>query len=66
MERLGYGPNNRLKVTSDDAQYRAVSRSRRDPDQPIKGKSISTLIFLPIDTAQWYPTLTLKDFKIWG
>ena len=64
METLGYGPNNRLKVTLVDAQRRAVSRPRGDPDRPAEGDLYRRRPAMPIDTAQWYPTLTRKDFKI--
>ena len=37
MEKLGYGPNNRLQGDAGDAQYRAVSRPGGDPDRPAEG-----------------------------
>jgi peptide/nickel transport system substrate-binding protein len=63
MESLGYGPNNRLKVvlaTRNIAPY-------RDPAVILISQLKEIYIdadMLPIDTAQWYPVLTRKDFKI--
>ncbi len=37
MEKLGYGPDNRLKVKVVDARYPALSRSGGDPDRPTEG-----------------------------
>jgi peptide/nickel transport system substrate-binding protein len=63
MEKLGYGPDNRLKVTMSTRNIAPY----RDPavvaiDQ-LKQIYIDADL-LPIDTAQWYPVLMRKDFKI--
>jgi peptide/nickel transport system substrate-binding protein len=63
MERLGYGPNNRLKVTLATRNIAPY----RDPAVILISQLKEIYIdadLLPIDTAQWYPTLTRKDFKI--
>src|SRR5215212_740518 len=63
VEKLGYGPNNRLKVrvsTRNIAPY-------RDPAVVLIDQLKQIYIdadLNPIDTAQWYPTLMRKDFKI--
>ena len=63
MESLGYGPNKRLKVT-------LVTRNiapYRDPAVILISQLKEIYIdadMQPIDTAQWYPILTRKDFKI--
>ena len=63
MERLGYGPNNRLKVTLATRNIAPY----RDPAVILISQLKEIYIdadLLPIDTAQWYPTLMRKDFKI--
>jgi peptide/nickel transport system substrate-binding protein len=63
MESLGYGPNNRIKVvlsTRNIAPYR---------DAAVILISQLKEIYIDadlnaIDTAQWYPVLARKDFKI--
>ena len=63
MEKLGYGPNNRLKVTLATRNVQAY----RDPAVILISQLKEIYIdadLNPIDTAQWYPTLTRKDFKI--
>ncbi len=63
METLGYGPNNRLKVTLATRNIAPY----RDPAVILISQLKEIYIdadMLPIDTAQWYPTLTRKDFKL--
>ena len=63
MEKLGYGPDNRLKVT---VSTRDIS-PYRDPavvaiDQ-LKQIYIDAEL-KPLDTTQWYPLLMRKDYQI--
>ncbi len=63
MERLGYGPENRLKVTVSTrnvAPYRdpAVILIDQLKEIYIDGE------LKPIDTTQWYPMLVRKDYKV--
>ncbi|MGD9617723.1 MAG: ABC transporter substrate-binding protein [Alphaproteobacteria bacterium] len=63
METLGYGPNNRLKVTLSTRNIAPY----RDPAVILISQLKEIYIdadLLPIDTAQWYPVLMRKDFKI--
>ena len=63
METLGYGPNKRLKVTLATRNVQGY----RDPAVILISQLKEIYIdadLNPIDTAQWYPTLTRKDFKI--
>ena len=63
METLGYGPNNRLKVTLSTRNIAPY----RDPAVILISQLKEIYIdadLNPIDTAQWYPVLTRKDFKI--
>ena len=63
MEKLGYGPNNRLKVTLATRNIAPY----RDPAVILISQLKEIYIdadLNPIDTAQWYPTLMRKDFKI--
>ena len=63
METLGYGPNNRLKVTLATRNIAPY----RDPAVILISQLKEIYIdadLIPIDTAQWYPTLMRKDFKI--
>ncbi len=63
MEELGYGPDHRLKVT---VRTRNVA-PYRDPAVILIDQLKEIYIDAdldPIDTTQWYPTLTRKDFKI--
>jgi peptide/nickel transport system substrate-binding protein len=63
MEKLGYGPDNRLKVTvstRDLAPY-------RDPAVVVIDQLKQIYIdadLKPLDTTQWYPMLMRKDYKI--
>ncbi len=63
MKKLGYGPNNRLAVTVSTRNIAGY----RDPaviliDQ-LKEIYIDAVLDA-IDTTQWYPILTRKDYKI--
>src|SRR5215472_7219230 len=63
MEKLGYGPNNRLSVTvatRNLAPYRdpAVILISQLKEIYIDGN------LNPLDTSQWYPTLMRKDYKV--
>ena len=63
MEKLGYGPDHRLKlkVTTRDVSY------YRDPAVILIDQLKQIYIDAdldPIDTTQWYPTVTRKDYKI--
>jgi peptide/nickel transport system substrate-binding protein len=63
MEKLGYGPNNRLKVTVTTRNLAPY----RDPAVVLIDQLKQIYIdaeLNPIDTTQWYPTLTRKDYKI--
>jgi peptide/nickel transport system substrate-binding protein len=63
MEKLGYGPNNRLKVTMSTRNVAPY----RDPAVVLIDQLKKIYIdaeLNPIDTAQWYPTLMRKDYKI--
>jgi peptide/nickel transport system substrate-binding protein len=63
MEKLGYGPNNRLAtrvVTRNLAPY-------RDPAVILISQLKEIYIdadLNPLDTSQWYPTLMRKDYKV--
>src|SRR5438477_2166453 len=63
MEKLGYGPNNRLAVTVSTrniAPYRDPAVILIDHLREIYIDGVLD----PIDTTQWYPTLTRKDYKV--
>jgi peptide/nickel transport system substrate-binding protein len=63
MEKLGYGPDNRLRVT---VTTRNVS-GYRDAAVVLIGQLKDIYIdaeLNPIDTTQWYPLLMRKDFKV--
>jgi peptide/nickel transport system substrate-binding protein len=63
MEKLGYGPNNRLAVTLSTrniAPYRDPSVILIDHLRQIYIDAVLD----PIDTTQWYPILTRKDYKV--
>jgi peptide/nickel transport system substrate-binding protein len=63
MEKLGYGPNNRLKVTVSTRNIAPY----RDPAVVLIDQLKQIYIdadLNPIDTTQWYPTLMRKDYKI--
>jgi peptide/nickel transport system substrate-binding protein len=63
MEKLGYGPSNRLKVTMSTRDVAGY----RDPAVVLIDQLKKIYIdadLKPIDTTQWYPTLMLKDYKI--
>jgi peptide/nickel transport system substrate-binding protein len=63
MEKLGYGPDNRLKLTVSTrnlAPYRdpAVILIDQLKEVYIDGE------LNPVDTTQWYPMLMRKDYKV--
>ena len=63
MEKLGYGPNKTLKVTLSTRNIAPY----RDPAVVLIDQLKKIYIdaeLNPIDTAQWYPTLMRKDYKI--
>jgi peptide/nickel transport system substrate-binding protein len=63
MEKLGYGPDNRLKMTvstRDLAPYRDPAVVAIDQ---LKQIYIDAEL-KPLDTTQWYPMLARKDYKI--
>jgi peptide/nickel transport system substrate-binding protein len=63
MEKLGYGPNNRLKVTVATRNLAPY----RDPAVVLIDQLKHIYIdadLNPIDTTQWYPMLTRKDYKV--
>jgi peptide/nickel transport system substrate-binding protein len=63
MEKLGYGPDHRLKVTMSTRNVAPY----RDPAVVLIDQLKKIYIdadLNPIDTAQWYPTLMRKDYKI--
>ncbi len=63
MEKLGYGPNNRLKVTLATRNVAPY----RDPAVVLIDQLKQIYIdadMKPIDTAQWYPLLMRKDFTL--
>ena len=63
MEKLGYGPNNRLKVTVSTRNIAPY----RDPAVILIDQLKQIYIdaeLNPIDTTQWYPMLMRKDYKI--
>jgi peptide/nickel transport system substrate-binding protein len=63
MEKLGYGPNNRLKVTVSTRNIAPY----RDPAVVLIDQLKQIYIdadLNPIDTTQWYPTLMRKDYKL--
>jgi len=63
MEKLGYGPDNRLAITVTTrnlAPYRDPAVILIDQLREIYIDGVLD----PIDTTQWYPTLTRKDYKV--
>ena len=63
MEKLGYGPSNRLKVTVSTRNLAPY----RDPAVVLIDQLKQIYIdadLNPIDTTQWYPMLTRKDYKV--
>ncbi|HEX6442520.1 MAG TPA: ABC transporter substrate-binding protein [Stellaceae bacterium] len=63
MEKLGYGPDNRLKVTVTTRNIAPY----RDPAVVMIDQLKQIYIdaeLNPIDTTQWYPTLMRKDYKL--
>jgi peptide/nickel transport system substrate-binding protein len=63
MEKLGYGANKRLSVTVSTRNILAY----RDPAVILIDQLRELYIdgeLEPIDTTQWYPRLTRKDYKI--
>jgi peptide/nickel transport system substrate-binding protein len=63
MEKLGYGPNNRLKATVTTRNIAPY----RDPAVVLIDQLKQIYIdaeLNPIDTTQWYPTLMRKDYKL--
>jgi peptide/nickel transport system substrate-binding protein len=63
MEKLGYGPDNRLRVTVTTRNIAAY----RDVGVILIGQLREIYIdaeLNPIDTTQWYPLLMRKDYKV--
>jgi len=63
MEKLGYGPDHRLKVTVSTRNLAPY----RDPAVVLIDQLKKIYIDAdldPIDTVRWYPLLTRKDFKL--
>jgi peptide/nickel transport system substrate-binding protein len=63
MEKLGYGPNNRLALTVTTRNVQAY----RDAAVVLLGQLKEIYIdadLNPIDTTQWYPMLMRKDYKV--
>ncbi len=63
MQKLGYGPDKRLKTTVSTRNIPPY----RDPAVILISQLKEIYIdadLNPIDTTQWYPTLMRKDFKI--
>jgi peptide/nickel transport system substrate-binding protein len=63
MEKLGYGPNKRLSVTVATRNLAPY----RDPAVILISQLKEIYIDAdldPVDTTQWYPRLTRKDFKV--
>jgi peptide/nickel transport system substrate-binding protein len=63
MEKLGYGPNNRLSVTVTTRNLAPY----RDPAVILISQLKEIYIdgnLNPLDTSQWYPTLMRKDYKV--
>jgi peptide/nickel transport system substrate-binding protein len=63
MEKLGYGPNNRLAVTVSTRNLPPY----RDPAGVLLGQLREIYIdaeLEPVDTTQWYPRLLRKDFTV--
>jgi len=63
MEKHGYGPNNRLSVTVSTrniAPYRDPAVILIDQLRHIYIDAVLD----PIDTTQWYPVLTRRDYKV--
>ena len=63
MEKLGYGPNNRLSVTMSTRNIAPY----RDPAVILIDHLREIYIDAkldPIDTTQWYPVLTRRDYKV--
>jgi peptide/nickel transport system substrate-binding protein len=63
MEKLGYGPNKRLPITVSTRNIAAY----RDPAVILIDQLREVYIdgeLEPLDTTQWYPKLTRKDYKI--
>jgi len=63
MEKLGYGPDKRLAITVSTRN----TAGYRDPAviliSQLKENYIDAELD-PVDTTQWYPRLTRKDFKV--
>src|SRR5438874_2025371 len=63
MEKLGYGPDKRLPLTVTTRNVQAY----RDAAVVLIGQLKEIYIdadLTPIDTTQWYPMLTRKDYKV--
>ncbi len=63
MEKLGYGPDKRLTVTLSTRNIAPY----RDPAVILISQLKEIYIDAqldPIDTTQWYPTLTRRDYKV--
>ena len=64
MEKLGYGPDKRLVGHGLVAQHPDLPRAGGDPDRPAAGRSISTPMLEPVETANWFPKIYRKDYTI--
>jgi peptide/nickel transport system substrate-binding protein len=63
MEKLGYGPKNRLAITVTTRNLAPY----RDPAVILISQLKEIYIdanLNPLDTSQWYPTLMRKDYKV--
>ena len=63
MEKLGYGPDNRLKLTVSTRNLAPY----RDPAVILIDQLKEVYIggeLNPVDTTQWYPMLMRKDYKV--
>src|SRR5579871_308972 len=63
MEKLGYGPDNRLKVTVATRNVQAYRDAAVVWIGQMKEIYIDAVLD-PIDTTQWYPMLARKNYKI--
>jgi peptide/nickel transport system substrate-binding protein len=63
MQQLGYGPDNRLSLTVTTRNVQAYRDAAVVLLDQLKQIYIDATLN-PIDTTQWYPTLTRKDYKV--
>ena len=63
MEKLGYGPDKRLRGQGLDPQCRDLSRSGGDPDRPAKG-DLYRRRARTVETANWHTKVTRKDYAV--